>query len=35
MRQNIGYYDEVTSGDVTTRAAVDTAVFQEGISEVG
>ncbi|PHH55626.1 ABC transporter fmpD [Ceratocystis fimbriata CBS 114723] len=33
MRQNIGYFDKLGSGEVTTRITADTNLIQEGISE--
>ncbi|KAL5605963.1 hypothetical protein BROUX41_006237 [Berkeleyomyces rouxiae] len=33
MRQNIGYFDKLGSGEVTTRITADTNLVQEGISE--
>ncbi|KKA28090.1 hypothetical protein TD95_003615 [Thielaviopsis punctulata] len=33
MRQNIGYFDKLGAGEVTTRITADTNLIQEGISE--
>ncbi|QUC19455.1 uncharacterized protein UV8b_03696 [Ustilaginoidea virens] len=33
MRQNIGFFDKVGAGEVTTRITADTNLIQEGISE--
>ncbi|KAK9449010.1 P-loop containing nucleoside triphosphate hydrolase protein [Limtongia smithiae] len=33
LKQNIGYFDRLGSGEVTTRIASDTDLIQEGISE--
>ncbi|KAK9313930.1 P-loop containing nucleoside triphosphate hydrolase protein [Lipomyces starkeyi] len=33
LKQNIGYFDKLGSGEVTTRIASDTTLIQEGISE--
>ncbi|KAI1393924.1 P-loop containing nucleoside triphosphate hydrolase protein [Hypoxylon trugodes] len=33
MRQNIGYFDKLGAGEVTTRITSDTNLIQEGISE--
>ncbi|KAK9477925.1 P-loop containing nucleoside triphosphate hydrolase protein [Lipomyces japonicus] len=33
LRQNIGYFDKVGSGEITTRISSDTLLIQEGMSE--
>lgn len=33
LRQNIGYYDKLGAGEVTTRITADTNLIQDGISE--
>lgn len=33
MRQNIGFFDKLGAGEVTTRITADTNLIQEGISE--
>lgn len=33
MKQNIGYFDKLGSGEVTTRISSDTTLIQEGMSE--
>ncbi|KAI1501011.1 multidrug resistance protein [Biscogniauxia marginata] len=33
MRQNIGFFDKIGAGEVTTRITADTNLIQEGISE--
>ncbi|KOS19776.1 Leptomycin B resistance protein pmd1 [Escovopsis weberi] len=33
LRQNIGYFDKIGSGEVTTRITADTNLIQDGISE--
>ncbi|KAL6821046.1 P-loop containing nucleoside triphosphate hydrolase protein [Trichoderma sp. SZMC 28015] len=33
MRQNIGYFDKIGAGEVTTRITADTNLIQDGISE--
>jgi ATP-binding cassette, subfamily B (MDR/TAP), member 1 len=33
MRQNIGFFDKLGAGEVTTRITADTNLIQDGISE--
>lgn len=33
MRQNIGFFDKIGAGEVTTRITSDTNLVQDGISE--
>ena len=33
LRQNIGFFDKLGAGEVTTRITADTNLIQEGISE--
>lgn len=33
MRQNIGFFDKLGSGEITTRITADTNLVQDGISE--
>ncbi|KAJ3497303.1 hypothetical protein NLG97_g2010 [Lecanicillium saksenae] len=33
MRQNIGYFDKIGAGEITTRITADTNLIQDGISE--
>jgi len=33
LRQNIGYFDKLGAGEITTRISADTNLIQEGISE--
>jgi ATP-binding cassette subfamily B (MDR/TAP) protein 1 len=33
MKQNIGFFDKIGAGEVTTRITADTNLIQEGLSE--
>ncbi|KAG9292639.1 hypothetical protein G9A89_007011 [Geosiphon pyriformis] len=33
MKQNIAWFDKMSTGDITTRISADTSILQEGISE--
>lgn len=33
MRQNIGFFDKLGAGEITTRITADTNLVQDGISE--
>lgn len=33
MRQNIGFFDKLGAGEITTRITADTNLIQDGISE--
>lgn len=33
LRQNIGYFDKIGAGEVTTRITADTSLIQDGVSE--
>ena len=33
LKQEIAYFDNTTTGDITTRISNDTNLYQEGISE--
>jgi ABC-type multidrug transport system fused ATPase/permease subunit len=33
MRQDVGWFDATSTGELTTRMVADTATIQEGISE--